>query len=195
LSIRRRAATASPGEGLVDACIVAEEMGRLVSPGPLIGANVVAAALSEAANAADHAEVIAALMAGAAVASWAVYEPRRGCDISYTSAQDTASLLTTENTALLNAPKAKIGLNPQTPGVLTGYFNLLAIKWAIEKANSLDGTKLAATLSAASSVPTNIAGLNLNWTATPGVHNGFPASSLKECDLKQGPFDILFAAS
>ena len=66
------------GEGLVDACIVAEEMGRLVSPGPLIGANVVAAALSEAANVADHAEVIAALMAGEAVASWAVYEPRRG---------------------------------------------------------------------------------------------------------------------
>jgi alkylation response protein AidB-like acyl-CoA dehydrogenase len=66
------------GEGLVDACIVAEEMGRLVSPGPLVGANVVAAALSEAANAADHAEVIAALMAGEAVASWAVYEPRRG---------------------------------------------------------------------------------------------------------------------
>lgn len=66
------------GEGLVDACIVAEEMGRLVSPGPLIGANVVAAALSEAANAAGHAEVIAALMAGEAVASWAVYEPRRG---------------------------------------------------------------------------------------------------------------------
>jgi alkylation response protein AidB-like acyl-CoA dehydrogenase len=66
------------GEGLVDTCIVAEEMGRLVSPGPLIGANVVAAALGEAANAADHADVIAALMAGEAVASWAVYEPRRG---------------------------------------------------------------------------------------------------------------------
>ncbi len=66
------------GEGLVDACIVAEEMGRLVSPGPLIGANVVAAVLSEAANADEHAEVIAALMAGEAVASWAVYEPGRG---------------------------------------------------------------------------------------------------------------------
>jgi alkylation response protein AidB-like acyl-CoA dehydrogenase len=66
------------GEGLVDACIVAEEMGRLVSPGPLLRANLVAAALSEAANAGDHAEVIAALMAGEAVASWAVYEPRRG---------------------------------------------------------------------------------------------------------------------
>jgi ABC-type branched-subunit amino acid transport system substrate-binding protein len=118
-----------------------------------------------------------------------------GCDISYSPGGSTSSLLTPENTDLLNASKAKIGLNPQTPGVLTGYFNLLAIKWAIEKANSLDGTKLAAALSSASSVPTNIPGLNLNWTATPSVHNGFPASSLKECTLKQGPYDILYAAS
>jgi alkylation response protein AidB-like acyl-CoA dehydrogenase len=66
------------GEGLVDTCIVAEEMGRLISPGPLLGVNLVAAALSEAANADDHAELIAALMAGQAVASWAVYEPQRG---------------------------------------------------------------------------------------------------------------------
>jgi branched-chain amino acid transport system substrate-binding protein len=117
-----------------------------------------------------------------------------GCVVSYTQGQPTSSLLTPVNTALLNASKAKIGLNPQTPGVLTGYFNLLAIKWAIEKANSLDGTKLATALSAASSVPTNIPGLNLNWTTTPPVHNGFPSSGLKECQLKQGPYDILYAA-
>jgi ABC-type branched-subunit amino acid transport system substrate-binding protein len=118
-----------------------------------------------------------------------------GCDISYAPGQPTSTLLTPENTALLEASKAKIGLNSQTSGVLTGYFNLLAVKYAVEKANSLDGTKLAAVLSAASSVPTNIAGLNLNWTATPSVHNGFPSASLKECTLKQGPYDILYAAS
>ena len=118
-----------------------------------------------------------------------------GCNISYAAGQPTSALLTPENTALLEASKAKIGLNPQTPGVLTGYFNLFAIKWAIEKANSLDGTKLAGALSAASSVPTNIPGLNLNWTTTPSVHNGFPSSGLKECQLKQGPYDILYAAS
>jgi branched-chain amino acid transport system substrate-binding protein len=118
-----------------------------------------------------------------------------GCVLSYPSAQSTSSLLTPVNTALLEASKAKIGLNPQTSGVLTGYFNLLAIKWAIEKANSLDGTKLGAALSAAPSVPTNIPGLNLNWTTTPSVHNGFPSSGLKECQLKQGPYDILYAAS
>jgi len=118
-----------------------------------------------------------------------------GCDLSYPPSGSTSSLLTAENTALLEASKAKIGLNPQTPGVLGGYFNLLAIKWAIEKANTLDGTKLATTLSSASSVPTNVTGLNLDWTVTPSVHNGFPAASLKECTLKQGPYDILYAAS
>jgi ABC-type branched-subunit amino acid transport system substrate-binding protein len=118
-----------------------------------------------------------------------------GCVLSYTQGQPTSSLLTSVNTALLDASKAKIGLNPQTSGVLTGYFNLLAIKWAIQKANSLDGTKLAAALSSGSSVPTNVPGLNLNWTATPSVHNGFPSSGLKECQLKQGPYDILYAAS
>jgi ABC-type branched-subunit amino acid transport system substrate-binding protein len=118
-----------------------------------------------------------------------------GCDISYAQGEPTSTLLTPQNTALLEASKAKIGLNSQTPGVLTGYFNLLAIKYAVEKANSLDGTKLATVLSAASSVPTNVAGLNLNWTVTPSVHNGFPSASLKECTLKQGPYDILYAAS
>ena len=118
-----------------------------------------------------------------------------GCVISYTPGQPTSTLLTPENKALLNASKAKIGLNPQTSGVLTGYFNLLAIKSAIETANSLDGTKLAVALSAASSVPTNVAGLKLNWTTTSSVHNGFPSSGLRECTLKQGPYDILYAAS
>ena len=118
-----------------------------------------------------------------------------GCVLSYAPGQPTSALLTPLNTALLEASKAKIGLNPQTSGVLTGYFNLLAIRWAIEKANSLDGMKLAAVLGGASSVPTNIGGLNLNWTTTPSVHNGFPSTELKECDIKQGPYDILDAAS
>jgi ABC-type branched-subunit amino acid transport system substrate-binding protein len=118
-----------------------------------------------------------------------------GCVVSYTPGQPTSALLTPTNVALLLANEAKIGLNPQTSGVLTGYFNLLAIKWAIEKANSLDGTKLAAALSGASDVPTNIPGVALNWTLTPAVHNGFPPAQLKECQLKPGPYDILYAAS
>jgi len=118
-----------------------------------------------------------------------------GCDISYAPGQPTSTLLTPENVALLKGYEAKIGLNPETSGIVTGYFYLLAVKHAIETANSLDGTKLAAALSATSSLPTNVPGLNLNWTATPSVHNGFPSSALKECELKQGPYDILYAAS
>jgi alkylation response protein AidB-like acyl-CoA dehydrogenase len=68
------------GNGIADMAIVAEEMGRLVSPGPLVPVNVVALALSEASNAEDHAEVIEGLMAGTTIASWAVYEPDRGWD-------------------------------------------------------------------------------------------------------------------
>jgi len=79
------------GNGIADMAIVAEEMGKLVSPGPLVPVNVVALALSEAANAKDHAEVIEQLMSGAAIASWAVYEPGRGWDldgIAVTAARD-----------------------------------------------------------------------------------------------------------
>lgn len=70
------------GSGLLDLVIVAEEMGRLVSPGPLIVANVVALALSEASNAADHADVLGRLTSGEKVATWAVYEPDRGWDLA-----------------------------------------------------------------------------------------------------------------
>jgi ABC-type branched-subunit amino acid transport system substrate-binding protein len=118
-----------------------------------------------------------------------------GCTVSYTPGEPTSKLLTPQNTALLESLKAKIGVNPQTSGILAGYFNLLAIKHAVETANSLDGTKLAAALAATSNLPTNVPGITLNWTANPDVHNGFPSSALKECTLKQGPYDILYAAS
>jgi alkylation response protein AidB-like acyl-CoA dehydrogenase len=65
------------GAGLLDMCIVAEQMGRLVTPGPLVATNIVAAALSSAENAAEHAGPIEAIVAGEAVASWAVCEPGR----------------------------------------------------------------------------------------------------------------------
>jgi alkylation response protein AidB-like acyl-CoA dehydrogenase len=79
------------GNGVADMAIVAEEMGRLVSPGPLVPVNVVAMALSEASNADDHAEVIEQLMSGTTIASWAVYEPDHGWDpagIAVTATRD-----------------------------------------------------------------------------------------------------------
>jgi alkylation response protein AidB-like acyl-CoA dehydrogenase len=86
------------GNGVVDMAIVAEEMGRLVSPGPLVPLNVVALALSEASNAEEHAEVIERLMSGTAIASWAVYEPDHGWDpaaIAVTATRDGADYILT----------------------------------------------------------------------------------------------------
>ena len=61
--------------GLLDLLIVAEEMGRMVSPGSLGPVNTVIAALVEAGG---HAGTIERLVAGDAVATWAVYEPGSG---------------------------------------------------------------------------------------------------------------------
>lgn len=118
-----------------------------------------------------------------------------GCYFSYTPGKPTSTLLTPQNTALLKAMQAKIGLNPETSQVLAFYPALLAVKHAIETANTLDGAKLATALAAASSIPTNLPGVNLSFTATPNLHNGWPTSAMKECSLKQGPYDILYAAS
>ena len=79
------------GNGLLDIGIVAEEMGRLVSPGPLIPTNIVAAALSEAPTYSTHQSIVEELVSGEAVASWAVYEPDRGWDPAGAQLQATPS--------------------------------------------------------------------------------------------------------
>ncbi len=61
--------------GLLDLVLVAEEMGRLVSPGPLLPVNVVAAALTRSGSAEQRAAVLPALLAGEAVATWCLAEP------------------------------------------------------------------------------------------------------------------------
>lgn len=58
--------------GLGDLVLVAEEMGRLVSPGPLVPVNVVASALAEAGSAEQRAEVLPGLLSGEHVAAWVV---------------------------------------------------------------------------------------------------------------------------
>jgi alkylation response protein AidB-like acyl-CoA dehydrogenase len=62
------------GHPVADAAIVADEMGRMVTPGPFLPVNVVAAAL-DAAGGEAHADTLAALVEGRAVAAWAVGEP------------------------------------------------------------------------------------------------------------------------
>jgi alkylation response protein AidB-like acyl-CoA dehydrogenase len=54
-------------QGLVDLSVIAHEFGRHAAPGPLLGANVVAATLSDTGT---HADVLAELLAGTAVAAW-----------------------------------------------------------------------------------------------------------------------------
>jgi alkylation response protein AidB-like acyl-CoA dehydrogenase len=63
------------GEGVMDLQLIAEEMGRLVSPGPLLPTNLVAAALSQAGAAGQHDDVVAGLVSGETIATWAVAEP------------------------------------------------------------------------------------------------------------------------
>ena len=58
------------GSGLSDVCLVAYEFGRHAAPGPLMGGNLVASALSEAGAAEAHADVLSGVLAGETVASW-----------------------------------------------------------------------------------------------------------------------------
>ena len=59
------------GNGAVDAALVAYRRGRLLQPGPFTGTNVVAAALAEAGSDEHRGQVVPALIAGEASASWA----------------------------------------------------------------------------------------------------------------------------
>lgn len=62
------------GHGLLDLTLVAEEMGRRVSPGPLGPTNVVAAALSEYGTAAQRARYLPGILSGEAIATWCLAE-------------------------------------------------------------------------------------------------------------------------
>jgi alkylation response protein AidB-like acyl-CoA dehydrogenase len=62
------------GEGLVDLVIVAEEFGRLVTPGPLLPTNVVADTISRSGSAQQQADVIPGIVSGDIVATWALSE-------------------------------------------------------------------------------------------------------------------------
>jgi len=60
---------------LSDLVIVAEEMGRRVSPGPLLPANVVAAAVAEKGTTSQRQEILPDIASGDSIASWAFAEP------------------------------------------------------------------------------------------------------------------------
>ena len=60
------------GEGLRDLAIVAEERGRALQPGPFVSMNVVATALARRGTDAQSDEVLASIVAGETLATWAV---------------------------------------------------------------------------------------------------------------------------
>jgi alkylation response protein AidB-like acyl-CoA dehydrogenase len=68
------------GQGLADLALIAEEMGALVSPGPLIPTNVIAQTLSLEPSDASAQKVLAGLLSGAVVAAWCAAEPGRSFD-------------------------------------------------------------------------------------------------------------------
>jgi ABC-type branched-subunit amino acid transport system substrate-binding protein len=115
-----------------------------------------------------------------------------GCDIYFSAKGQESTLLTPENTSLADALKAKIGVTSETSDGLLTYVDLLAFKTAVEKANSLDGLKLAAALESTTNMSTNIPGLTETWSPTD--HTGFPASNMTQCQLQTGPFDIPYKA-
>jgi alkylation response protein AidB-like acyl-CoA dehydrogenase len=65
------------GAGLRDLALVAEEMGAMVSPGPLMATNVVAQTLSRDASDELASDVLPGLLSGESVAAWCVAEPGR----------------------------------------------------------------------------------------------------------------------
>jgi alkylation response protein AidB-like acyl-CoA dehydrogenase len=68
------------GTGLLDLVLVAEEMGQLVAPGPLLPVNVVASALVASGSAEHRDTVLRALVAGEQIATWCFAEPGRRWD-------------------------------------------------------------------------------------------------------------------
>lgn len=59
------------GNGVADAALIAEELGRHVQPGPFVPANVVAAALGAAGSAGARARWLDGIVTGTVVATWA----------------------------------------------------------------------------------------------------------------------------
>lgn len=59
-----------PGRGILDVALVAEEMGRVVAPGPLVPTNVVAFALSHGGTAQQKQQWLPGLLHGELIGAW-----------------------------------------------------------------------------------------------------------------------------
>lgn len=64
-------------DGLRFLALLAEEMGRLVSPGPLVATNVVAATISRSGTSEHKAELLPSILSGESIAAWCLAEGGR----------------------------------------------------------------------------------------------------------------------
>jgi alkylation response protein AidB-like acyl-CoA dehydrogenase len=92
------------GRPVADAVIVAEEMGRLVAPGPFLPVNVVAATLATDGTGEQQSSLLPGLLSGEMIATWAFCEQH--------GRWDTAELATTASASggdiLLDGAKAYV---------------------------------------------------------------------------------------
>jgi alkylation response protein AidB-like acyl-CoA dehydrogenase len=91
---------------VVDAAIIAVARGAQLQPGPFVGTNVVAYALSEAGDAAQREKVLAPLLSGEAAATWAAAGPTGEWDLGagvHAAARDGGFVLTGTKTLVQDA--------------------------------------------------------------------------------------------
>jgi alkylation response protein AidB-like acyl-CoA dehydrogenase len=79
------------GRSVEDLALVAHEFGRYAAPGPLITANIVAAALSRSGSPEQKAEFLPGIIAGATVPTWCLAEPAPGDRLGQVSVTATGS--------------------------------------------------------------------------------------------------------
>jgi alkylation response protein AidB-like acyl-CoA dehydrogenase len=96
------------GQGLVDAFLIAMEMGRTVQPGPFIPGNVVAFALSRFGSDAQRQDVLPGVISGDIVAGWCLPESGGvwGADGVTITAKQGGSGLVLDGEALVQDPQA-----------------------------------------------------------------------------------------
>ncbi len=92
---------AESSQGLIDAAIVAETLGRVVYPGPFLSSCVVAAAITAAGSDAQQAQFLPGIAAGEILAAWAYAAPgpRGGIAPGSVSATQAGNTFTLNGTA------------------------------------------------------------------------------------------------
>ncbi len=110
------------GHGLLDLVLVAEEMGRRVTPGPLVPTNLVASALARSGTADQRAAVLPGIVSGDTTAAWCLSEP--------------------------GAPWSEVRLTASASGSGSGFV-LSGMKGPVEAAGEADSLLVAAVVDGA----------------------------------------------